>query len=161
MKRFTIIAVALLLAFVVPTEVQAQEDISVGARVGIDLGDVEEVFFGADARVQTEGLPVALNPTFDVYLIDPGSFWSLSGNALYPIEVENESFEPYAGAGLGIYRQSAFGLSSTDVGINLLFGAEFPADSVTPFAEAQYSPVFTTGTTTNLFSLKGGILFNL
>lgn len=161
MKRFAIIAAALLLAVVGPTEVQAQDDINVGARVGIDLGDVEEVFFGADARVQTEALPVTLNPTFDFYLVDPGSFWSLSGNALYPIEVENESFEPYAGGGLGIYQQSIGGFSSTDVGINLLFGAEFPTDSVTPFAEAQYSPVFTTGTTTNLFSLKGGILFNL
>jgi hypothetical protein len=111
---------------------------------------------------------VVINPTFDFYFTDdPLTFWSLSANGLYMIETENPSLDPYVGAGLGIYRTSvdvdtgfgSFGASSTDIGINLLAGAQFPLETVTPFAEAQFSPVFTSGDTTTLFNIKGGVLF--
>lgn len=171
MKRLTLVISAIVFLFIcAPTTAHAQTSIAVGPRLGIDVGDIEEVFIGADVRISSPNLPVEINPTFDFYFTDdPLTFWSLSANALYPIGTNNEMFTPYAGAGLGIYRTSidevdtGFGTfgggSSTDIGLNLVFGARFMLDSVTPFAEAQYSPVFTEGSTTNLFNIKGGLLF--
>jgi len=105
--------------------------------------------------------PGSTPPTFDVYFVDPGSLVSISGNALYSFGVANQVFDPYAGGGIGIYR---FGVenagSSTDLGLNFIFGSEFEFRGVNPFAEAQVSPVFTENTAT-LFSLKAGVLFEL
>ena len=176
MNRF-LLFLAFLVLFLLPVEAQAQTQFQLGPRIGIDVGDVEELFIGADARIDAESLPVTINPTFDFYFTDdPLTFWGLSANALYPFGVDNEAFTPYAGAGLGLYRTSVDdqevdtpfgdvtveGGSSTDVGLNLLFGAEFAVNrSFVPFVEAQYSPVFTEGETTNLFNVKAGLLFGL
>lgn len=177
MKRLTLILSALALIFIcVPSSAVGQTSISVGPRLGIDFGDIEEAFIGADVRITSPSLPVVVNPTFDFYFTsDPLTFWGLSANALYPISTENESFAPYAGAGLGIYRFSieeqtvsnpfggditVGGGGSTDIGLNLVAGAEFPLETVRPFAEVQFSPVFTEGSTTTLFNIKGGVLFS-
>lgn len=192
MKRLTLIATAFLLAFALPMETLAQEEIRVAPRLGIDFGDVQfnsqTLFLGADARVETEALPVVINPTFDYYFVGSqtiqagtgaaqevgSSFFSLSANGLYPFTIDNPSFAPYAGAGLGIYRSAteevtvntAFGSqtlgggSSTDVGLNLIAGVEFPTESFTPFAEAQYTTIFADVGSPDLFNLKGGVLFS-
>lgn len=162
MKRLALLTTALLLAVSLPTEVVGQTSIQIGPRVGIDAGDIEEPFIGADVRI---GLPmsrISINPTFDFYFVDdPLTFWSLSTNGLYRFGINNQAFTPYSGLGLGIYRSSVDGGgSSTDLGVNTLFGAEFLFGSVRPFLEAQYSPVFTEGNTTSLFSVKGGLLFS-
>lgn len=174
MKRYTLLsAVLFALLLMVPAQSQAQATFQLGPRIGIDFGDIEEVFIGADLRVTTENLPVVINPTFDFYFTPENfTFWGLSANGLYAFGVDNEAFTPYAGAGLGIYRfsfdgQSVGGVtvgggSSTDIGLNLLFGAQFITErTLVPFVEAQYTPVFTEGSTTTLFGIKGGILFNL
>lgn len=159
------LSVVLLLALILPLEAEAQSQFKVGPRLGIDAGDIEEVFIGADARISSPALPVTVNPTFDFYFTPENTtFWSLSGNALYPFGVNNQSFTPYAGAGLGLYRQSVDtqvgSVSSTDLGLNLLFGLEFPLQTVRPFVEAQFTPVFADDSY-NLFTVKGGILFSL
>lgn len=162
MKRLAILATALLITVSLPTEANGQSGIMIGPRIGVDAGDVEEPFIGADVRIGLAGSPITLNPTFDYYFTDdPLTFWSLSANALYRFGVNNQAFTPYSGAGLGAYRTSIDGAGgSTDLGVNLLFGAEFFFGSVRPFLEAQYSPVFTDGSTTSLFNVKGGLLFN-
>lgn len=162
MKRLAILATALLIAVSLPTEANGQSGIMLGPRIGIDVGDVEEPFIGADVRIGLAGSPISLNPTFDYYLTDdPLTFWSLSANALYRFGVNNQAFTPYSGAGLGAYRTSIDGVGgSTDLGVNLLFGAEFFFGSVRPFLEVQYSPIFTEGSTTSLFNVKGGLLFS-
>lgn len=169
MKRLAILTTALLFAVVLPAEAQVQSS-AIGPRLGVDLGDVEEVFLGVDARVSSTDFRMILNPTFDYYFTeDPVTFWSLSANALYPFGVGdmNQSFTPYAGAGLGIFRTSVdgqasgmFGASSTDLGVNLKFGAIIPGGTIAPFAEAQYSPVFAEDSY-NLFNIKGGLLIGL
>lgn len=174
MNRLFSVSLALLVALLVlPSAAQAQTTFQVGPRIGIDFGDIEEVFIGADARITTESLPVIMNPAFDFYFTPENfTFWGLSVNGFYPFGSNNEVFTPYAGAGLGIYRfsfegQSVGGIAfggggSTDIGLNLLFGAQFITGSTfVPFIEAQYSPVFTEGVTTTLFGIKGGLLFNL
>lgn len=164
MSRFSLIAASLfLIAGLIGTApAQAQTDFRLGPRIGGDFGDADALFIGADARIDTPALPITINPTFDVYFVDPGSLVSISGNALYSFGVANQVFDPYAGGGLGIYR---FGFenagSSTDLGLNFIFGAEFKFRGVQPFAEAQVSPVFSENDTATLFSLKGGVLFDL
>lgn len=164
MKRLTLLSTILLALFLsVPVQGQAQTTFQLGPRIGIDFGDVEEVFIGADARITTESLPVVINPTFDFYFTPENvTFWGLSANGLYAFGVNNEAFTPYAGAGFGLYRRSVGSFSATDIGLNFLFGAQFITESTfVPFVEAQYSPVFSEGATTTLFGIKGGILFNL
>lgn len=162
MRQLAIIATAAFLAVSLPTEANGQTQISAGPRVGIDAGDIEEPFVGADVRVRLPTSPVTINPTFDFYFTDdPLTFWSLSTNALYRFGTQNQVFTPYSGAGLGLYRRSIDGAgSSTDLGVNAIFGAEFSVGALRPFLEAQYSPVFSEGSTTSLASVKGGLLFS-
>lgn len=166
MKRLVAVVAALCFALVLPAQAQVESS-AIGPRIGVDLGDVEEVFIGADARFSSTDFRMIFNPTFDYYFTDdPVSFWSLSANALYPFGVGdmNQSFTPYAGVGVGIFRTSVegqpsgiFGDSSTDVGVNLKFGAIIPGGTIAPFAEAQYSPVFAENRY-NIFNIKGGLL---
>lgn len=166
-RQFALLLTATLLTLSLPTEtrgqtaVRGETTVKVGPRVGLDAGDIEKPFVGGDVRIGLPASRITINPTFDFYFTeDPLTFWSLSTNALYRFGSENEAFTPYSGAGLGLYRSSVDGGgSSTDLGINAVFGAEFRVGSVGPFVEAQYSPVFTEGTTTSIVSVKGGLLF--
>ncbi len=159
MKRLLVLVTAVLFAFVLPAEAQVQSS-AIGPRVGVDLGDeIEEVFIGADARFSSTDVRLIFNPTFDYYFMDdPVTFWSVSANALYPFGVGdmNQSFTPYAGAGVGVFHLDAAD-TSTDVGVNLKFGAIIPGGAIAPFAEAQYSPIFADNSY-NLFNIKGGLL---
>lgn len=153
-------ALFLGLGLMLPAPAQAQTDVRLGPRIGADFGDLEEGFIGADVRIETAGIPFTINPTLDFYFVDQGSFFSISGNGLYTFGIQNQVFDPYAGAGLGVYRRSVDDFSTTDLGLNFLFGAEFKVGSVRPFAEAQVTPIFGDGGF-NLFTLKGGILFGI
>lgn len=159
MKRLLVLVTAVLFALVLPAEAQVQSS-AIGPRVGVDLGDeIEEVFIGADARFSSTDFRLIFNPTFDYYFMDdPVTFWSVSANALYPFGVGdmNQSFTPYAGAGLGVFHFDAAD-TSTDMGVNLKFGAIIPGGTIAPFAEAQYSPIFADNSY-NLFTIKGGLL---
>jgi hypothetical protein len=164
MSRFSLLAASLFLVvgLMGAAPAQAQTDFRLGPRLGADFGDADAVFIGADARIDTPALPITINPAFDIYFVDPGSLVAISGNALYSFGVANQVFDPYAGGGLGIYRRGFENAgSSTDLGLNFIFGAEFSVGGVQPFAEAQVSPVFFENDTATLFSLKGGVLFNL
>ena len=166
-NHLAVLATAAFLALTIPTEAigqtaaPAETTVKVGPRVGLDVGNIEEPFVGADVRVGLAASRIAINPTFDFYFTEkPPTFWSLSTNALYRFGVDNEAFTPYSGAGLGVYRSSTEGGGgSTELGLNAVFGAEFRVGSVGPFVEAQYSPVFTEESTTSIFSVKGGLLF--
>ena len=166
-NRLAVLATAAFLALTIPTEAIGQTassgemTVKVGPRVGLDAGDIGEPFVGADVRVGLPASRIAINPTFDFYFTEkPPTFWSLSTNALYRFGVDNEAFTPYSGAGLGVYRSSTErGGGSAELGLNAVFGAEFRVGSVGPFVEAQYSPVFTEESTTSIFSVKGGLLF--
>jgi len=176
MKRLAL-AFALIFSLTLvtaPTDADAQTVFELGPRIGIDVGDVEEVFIGADFRITSPGLPIVINPTFDFYFVEDITVWNLSGNALFQFGIDNEVFNPYAGAGLAIFRQSfdeqtvdtGFGTvtspggSTTDIGINLIFGADFiTGGPVKPFAEVHFTPVFSDPESINLFGVRGGILF--
>lgn len=165
MKKILATLTLLLALGLVAAPAQAQVSFELGPRVGYDAGDVEELFIGADVRVSSAALPLIINPTFDYYFIEDvgdvdNGLWALSVNALYPFGVSNAVFTPYGGAGVGLYNFSFGDSSTTDVGLNLVFGAQFLNTGVVkPFVEAQYSPIFSDPENTNLFTVKGGLLF--
>lgn len=172
MKRLSIIFTALLLAVALPMEAQAQTEIKVGPRLGVPLGDISDMegnfFFGADARIDSEGLPVVINPSIDYYLMDDRStgfgdsvgqtLITVDGNVLYEFDIEDSSFIPFAGGGIAITRWSIDNENisgDTDVGLNLVGGARFPLDSFEPFVQANFGLG-----DLDRFGLAGGLLFS-
>lgn len=140
---------------------EAQAQVEVGPRIGFDIvGDVEELFLGADARVHLLAVPLQINGAFDFYFTDEmfDEFVQFSINALYEFGVANAAFTPYAGGGLGISSSERKGSNNrrTDVGLNVIGGAVFSAGNLRPFAQAQI-----TFGDPDLFTLGGGLLFTI
>jgi opacity protein-like surface antigen len=181
MKKAALLSFILaLFAFVGAPATQAQTLVQVGPRAGFDFGgdiqlDTNTTFlFGVDARITPEGFPITINPAFDFYFpstpdgIDR-SFFLASANALYKFAPAGGTavFTPYAGAGLAVAFSSSenealdIDDSSTEIGINLLAGAEFNTGTVSPFVELGFSPVFADPDNINLIQVRGGLLFNL
>ncbi len=167
-RLLVVLLTALFLVLALPSETTAQTSLQVGPRVGMDIGDIEDPFAGIDVRITSVQLPVVVNPTFDYYFVGEGrTLWSLSGNILYPFGAEDRSFSFYGGVGLGMYRFSVEGDTpdaqfrdgTTDFGANFLLGTMVSSRPFTPFAELQYTPIFSEGGP-SLFGLKGGILIN-
>ena len=132
---------------------EGQTQVYVGPRLGFDLGDVEELFVGVDARIHNTAFPIVVQPALDIYLQEGSSLIQLNVNALYPFAIEDVGFQPYAGGGLGF----SFVNDRSDVGLNVVGGALFESDSpITPFAQAQ----ITVGDI-DFFALSGGILLRL
>jgi opacity protein-like surface antigen len=169
-------ALLLALGLLGPTTADAQTNVQLGPRLGIPVGDVSDaggdLFLGADARIETQALPVVINPSFDFYFMDDlraggrsvgQSLFTIDVNALYEFGVDNQAFTPYAGGGLGITRYSIdadfrnSNTSDTDVGLNIVGGARFPLGSVQPFA--QLNAAF--GGDWDRLGITGGVLFQL
>ncbi|MFB6230376.1 MAG: outer membrane beta-barrel protein [Salinibacter sp.] len=182
-KRLTVAVAGLLLTFglVLPPGAHAQmEDegseatIKIGPRIGLPVGDLSDagtLFFGAEGRADLGDLPVVANASFDYYLtdIENTTYFAVDLNALYEFGIENQSFVPYAGGGLGITRVSfetqgvdipgggtvgGTSSSETEIGLNLVGGARFPVGSIEPFAQLN----ITLGDTQRV-GITGGLLF--
>ena len=137
----------------------AQARLEIGPRLGFDIaGDVEEFFLGVDARADVAALPIQLNGTFDYYFTEGNvNFFQVGVNALYTFGVDNQTFTPYSGLGVGISIVDIENFDSdTDVGLNLIGGARFGFGALRPFAQAQI-----TFGDLDLVTLAGGILFRL
>lgn len=134
----------------------SQTRIEIGPRLGFDLGDIEELFAGVDARISNSAFPVVAQPALDVYFVEGGSLIQFNANVLYPFELDDTTpFRPYAGGGLGFSFVSD--TDRSDVGLNLVGGALFGSNpNLTPFAQAQ----FTIGDF-DYFAISGGILLRL
>ena len=179
MRKLYFIASALfaLALLIAPQRATAQTSIEVGPRIGIDFGDIEEFFIGAEGRIVSDALPVVVSPAFDFYFVDTGvdgvdqSIFTVDINALYEFGVDNQAFTPYAGGGLGIVRSSVDvegtdipGLgtigggsdSTTDVGLNLVGGARFETGTLKPFVQAKIN----VGGDFTMFGVMGGLLFS-
>jgi opacity protein-like surface antigen len=158
----TTLLVLLFLAFGIQTAT-AQIGIRIGPRVGYEIDDLNDLFVGADVRLDVATLPVIINPTLDYYFVDADNvnLFQLSINALYTFGINNAVFTPYAGAGVGITRvsvDSEFGdASNTDVGLNIVGGAEFGFGNLRPFVQAQ----LTLDGENDLTTIAGGLLFSL
>lgn len=177
MKRFAFLtAVAFLLAVAFPLTSQAQmesgSDFKVGPRASIPLNDLSDFgssfAIGGEARYDLSGrvdYPIQLSGAFDYHFVDQqnilgqtvdASAYTIDLNGLYSFPTEG-TFAPYAGAGLGIVGTSVGNTSDSDVGLNLVGGAEFEAGSVRPYLQGQFS----LGGDFTRFGLSGGVLFAL
>jgi opacity protein-like surface antigen len=177
-KRTTLSALFALALLATVPQAQAQTDLSIGPRVGYET-DSESFFVGGDARIGVETLPIRISPTFDYFFIDDvtvagveasSTLFQITGNALYEFGIDNTTFTPYAGAGLSYIRQSVdvsgdnipggsqFGGSSSEIGLNLLGGAEFTnVGGFAPFVQGE----FVVGGDINPFKITGGLLFDV
>lgn len=154
MKRLLIVPLFITLMLFTVDDASAQT--SVGANIGYNL-DAEELFAGGQLRLGLGGFPVIINPSVETYFIEDLTWLQIDINALYPFGVDNSTFTPYAGAGLGINyvdRENVEG--STDAGLNLIAGATFGFSRLRPFAEARIN--IDDGTNVGI---RGGVLFGL
>lgn len=158
MKRIGLLLALLLAAGFAASATRAQTRVAVGPRVGFDVANVEELLIGAEARIGHEELAVEVQPAFDLYLPENGSFSTLSINLLYLLPLdEEERYTPYAGAGLGFSFYDVDGDETTDTGLNLVGGLRFTSHrAFTPFVQTQV----TLGTI-DLIAFSGGVLFTL
>ena len=160
MKRYIpYFVVALLFA---GTAMDAQAQFQLGVRGGYDL-EVEDPLLGVEARfgLNNPSFPLIIAPAFDYYFIDAddASFYHLDLNVLYPFGINNQSFTPYAGAGLGIgfWDPGENFDSQSDLGLNIVGGAVFGFGQIRPFAQARLK----VGGDIDLVTLQGGVLFAL
>lgn len=173
-----LVSFTLLLAFaflLTPRQADAQAEVEetifkLGPRATVDANDISDAFggsfaLGGDVRLQTPALPVQGNGSFDFYFADdPYTIWTVDLNAVYPFAIEDQAFMPYAGAGLGITRWSGaevgipeIELSDTDIGLNLVGGAELAmGNGISPFAQAQV----TVAGDADRLGITGGVLLS-
>ncbi len=163
--RILPLAVITLLALAAPRPAHAQAQVGPEINVG-----TQDIGFGIGGRVEA-GLG-ALFPTvselfaigsFDYYFPSGFNYWEINGNVGYRFQIANANIKPYAGAGLVIAHAGASNCvagicgsaSSTDVGLNLLAGTNFPKlGTVTPFVELHIE--LRSG---SLVVFTGGVLF--
>lgn len=153
MKRILVTAIACVCLAYGADSANAQN--SVGVNVGYNL-DADELFLGGQLRLAPASLPVIINPSLETYFVD-GTWLRIDVNALYPFGVQNTTFTPYAGGGLGLnYINPENGDSDTDALLNFVFGATFGFSRIQPFAEARVDISNDVGA-----SLRGGILIGI
>jgi hypothetical protein len=154
--RITTLLGALSLSATLATTASAQtSQMHFGPRIAYHF-DAEA--FGVGAQFSAPlGRHLEFYPSFDVFLVDAGSFADL--NVDLKLRVAQESFNwLYLGAGLNLARRSAGSASDTQTGLNLFAGAESLRGRVHPFAELRM--VASNGTSTQLafglnFTLHG------
>jgi hypothetical protein len=125
--------------------------------IGVGVGGRVEASL-AKAIPSVKGLGVI--GSFDFFF--PGSgvtYFEINANGTYHFAIENVKISPYVGAGLVVAHTSVTVLgisgSTTNVGLNLLGGTNFPSmGKITPFAEIRIE--LRTG---SAVVLTGGVLF--
>lgn len=133
--RITTLLSALILSAAVATTAQAQTNqMHFGPRLAYHF---DAQAFGVGAQFSAPlGQHLEFYPSFDVFLVDVGSFADL--NVDLKLRVAQESFNwLYLGAGLNLARRSAGSVSDTQTGLNVFAGAESLRGRVHPFAELR------------------------
>ncbi|MCS7012150.1 MAG: hypothetical protein RMI34_07365 [Chloroherpetonaceae bacterium] len=161
-----------VLSAVVATDLSAQ--IRPDARLGIYTnGGNFSLGAGVAVPVKVPGFgTLSINPTADyIFISSPPGGSALSifvhGDVAYIFDIPKSPIAPYAGAGLliafssvsvdvptfggGTQRQTS---SSTNAGLNLFGGAEFPVGPVAIYAQAKL--LISSGTN---FQIGGGVRF--
>ena len=166
-SKLSVLFFALCAFAFAPQTAQAQTQLEIGPRLGYELDELEALSVGADVRASTVALPFQINGTFDFYFPDEDDFggdislFQLTLNGLFEFNVNNQVFTPYFGPGLSLTRISAeagpFENSESELGLNLVGGAEFGFGNLRPFAQAQ----FTVGGDIEPLLIVGGLLFRL
>lgn len=146
MKKLVMVAAVLGVVTLGVEEAQAQ--VSFGAQASY----ADDMDFGIGARLYA-GLPftgVEFVGTFDYFFpsVDGYNYLEVNANALFSLPVANmPAFRPYVGGGLNIARlsmdvpdalqQLGADDSDTELGLNVIGGAEFGIGRFKPFAELR------------------------
>lgn len=162
-SRLAIFGIAVLFLSTMPAHGQSSQsakvDWKVGPRITIDAGDIDDTAIGGVLRLHSPSFPVQGSGAFDLYLSEKeATTFTVDLNGQIPVEVERW-FVPYVGAGFGITRISgrSSGESITDVGFNLMGGAEVDLRFITPFLQAQ----LTLGDRFDRLGLNAGLLIDI
>lgn len=112
----------------------AQASTHLGMRIGYNF-DTEEVLLSANLTVPMTSR-TEFYPSIDIYMPDRGNRIGFNGDVkvLFPTTAGPQL---YAGGGLGIVNRNDGDFSSTDLGVNLLFGLESRTGWIHPFAEGR------------------------
>ena len=95
-----------------------------GPRFGPHLGynfDVDDPLLGAQLSYPLTP-QLELYPSFDYYLVDPGSLWSLNFDVKYHPPTRYGAL--YGGGGINYSHARLFGRGASDTNLNLLAGLE-------------------------------------
>ena len=131
--RGAIVGVACLAA--VASGAQAQtRSMHIGPQIAYDF-DVEDIGLGAQFSTPIMNR-LEFYPSFMFYFVDPGSFWNLNADLKWRVARDQPNWL-YVGGGLNVARASFAGEGNTDIGLNLLAGAESLKGKIHPFAEAR------------------------
>ncbi|HEY2806752.1 MAG TPA: hypothetical protein VGI92_12915 [Gemmatimonadales bacterium] len=133
-----------------------------GFGVQIDFGSDSKFGVGGRIRHSLMGLfpaaPVSGIGSIDIFFPGEGTtYFDFNYNAVYNFTHRDApKVAPYAGAGLDLAVASGNGASGTQLGVNLVGGAQFPSahSSMTPYVELR--GVLSSGTQ---LVLTGGIKF--
>ena len=105
-----------------------------GPQIAYDF-DIEE--FGLGAQFSTPIVNrVEFYPSAMFYFVDPGSYFNLNADLKWRVAKDRPNWL-YVGGGLNVARFSNDGDADTDLGLNLLAGAESLKGRVHPFVEAR------------------------
>ena len=164
MRLFTL-STSLILACILLTTPQAHAqtnlDLKVGPRVAVDVADIDETAIGGTVRVFSGSSPFQASGAFDVYASEgDATIFTADLNLHYLIALDNvQRVSPYVGAGGGVTRVSGRegAGSETDLGVNLVGGAEIDMRFITLFAQSQ----ITLGDMFDRLGLSAGLLVNL
>jgi hypothetical protein len=149
MKSLSCLAALGLLVLTFGTARANPVTIAIGPRLSLNT-DGNDAALGAEARFGVlqlaPKLRLDIRPSFDWIFVGHGlTFWALSGDALFALDVGTPTVEPYGIVGIGIFHSSydipfGGGGSDTNVGLNLGGGARFlMTGKIQPFVEIRAS----------------------
>ena len=133
--RGAVVALAMLPALAAVAEGQTNR-MHLGPQINYDF-DLEEIGIGAQFGAPL-GNRLEFYPSFVWLFVDPGSFWNLNADLKYRV-ASSQPHWLYVGGGLNISRFAFEGEGESDVGLNLLAGAESLKGRIHPFVEARLS----------------------
>jgi hypothetical protein len=177
MKRTSLgaLAVAIALCAAIPLRAQLIQRAE-GFRFGLGLGaTLPTSDYGTSDKMGINILGVFETPLANspLYLRADGIYSStshkgttgttgilgLTGSALYHFSAPAAQARPYILGGLGIYNVDFGPSSQTKIGYALGGGVTFNVGGFNAFAEARYSSVQTSGSSTTFFPLTVGLMF--
>ena len=134
MKRVVLLVVAALLLASAPTDAQLN---AAGVRLGFS-SNPDQFVMGGQLEFGPFSKSFTFVPSLELGLGDDITTIQLNGDGYYHFDIQGESWNPYAGMGLGLAFYDWDGGSETEFGANLIGGVRFKLQSAsTIFTELR------------------------
>jgi len=99
MRKLLIVLAALI---VIPAAAHAESFSNYGLHLGFG-DDPDQVFFGGQFTIGDVGPNIDLVPMIDIGFGDDATIISLNGDFRYRFDIGGQTWQPYAGAGIGVH----------------------------------------------------------